>query len=176
MISGGVSAGVLDLVPRMLGTLHVRQIFHKIHLKPGKPLWFGIHAPPINYGEAQLDLNAPPTLVFGLPGNPVSSLVCFELFVRPAISKMAGRHWESPHATRSAKLTRPFNHRGDRPTYHPAVLVDSPEGPMVEPTAWKGSADLRGFIGANSLIVFPPGNREFAAGDAVEVLSLHGGT
>jgi molybdopterin molybdotransferase len=181
VISGGVSAGVLDLVPRVLADIGVRPVFHKVHLKPGKPLWFGVNEQHADSALAASSLSSlsslaprPSTLVFGLPGNPVSSLVCFELFVRPAILKMAGRHWESPHATRSAKLTRPFNHRGDRPTYHPAVLIESPDGALVEPTVWKGSADLRGFIGANSLIAFPPGNREFSAGDSVDVLSLHG--
>src|SRR5207249_6123628 len=79
LLSGGVSAGVLDLVPRVLQQLGVEQVFHKVNLKPGKPLWFGYK-----------DRGWSKTLVFGLPGNPVSSLVCFELFVRPAIQKMRG--------------------------------------------------------------------------------------
>lgn len=165
IISGGVSAGVLDLVPRVLAEVGVRPVFHKVQLKPGKPLWFGVH-------EGSTSHSRPPTLVFGLPGNPISSLVCFELFVKPAIARLAGRHWEMPHTTKPAKLTREFTHRGDRPTYHPAMLIGSPDGPLVEPTAWKGSADLRGFVGANALIVFPAGDRRYQAGDAVEVLSL----
>ncbi len=80
VISGGVSAGVLDLVPGVLAELGVEQVFHKIRLKPGKPLWFGVQ-----------QADGGDTLVFGLPGNPVSSLVCFELFVRPAIARLAGR-------------------------------------------------------------------------------------
>jgi molybdopterin molybdotransferase len=65
VISGGVSAGVLDLVPGVLTELEVNQVFHKVKLKPGKPLWFGA-----------LERDARQTLVFGLPGNPVSSLDC----------------------------------------------------------------------------------------------------
>jgi molybdopterin molybdotransferase len=80
VLSGGVSAGVLDLAPGVLNDVGVRQIFHKIQLKPGKPLWFGV----VESKDAK-------KLVFGLPGNPVSSLVCFELFVRPAIARLAGR-------------------------------------------------------------------------------------
>ena len=80
VLSGGVSAGVLDLVPHVLAKLGVTQVFHKVNLKPGKPLWFGLKT----RGEGRT------TLVFGLPGNPVSSLVCFELFVRPAIQKLRG--------------------------------------------------------------------------------------
>ena len=64
----------------MLTELGVEQVFHKVRLKPGKPLWFGV-----------LTAQAGETLVFGLPGNPVSSLVCFELFVRPALARLAGR-------------------------------------------------------------------------------------
>src|SRR5262249_47767571 len=70
ILSGGVSAGKLDLVPGILQELGVEPHFHKVAMKPGKPVFFG------TLGE---------TVVFGLPGNPVSSLVCFELFVRPAI-------------------------------------------------------------------------------------------
>src|SRR5205085_7435513 len=80
VISGGVSAGVLDLVPATLERLGVQQVFHKVSLKPGKPLWFGVN--PSGEGGK--------TLVFGLPGNPVSSLVCSELFVRPTIQKLRG--------------------------------------------------------------------------------------
>jgi molybdopterin molybdotransferase len=165
VISGGVSAGVLDLVPSVLDEFNVRQEFHKINLKPGKPLWFGVHR------TSSLS-SRPPTLVFGLPGNPVSSLVCFHLFVKPAIARLAGRHQESLHATVSAKLTREFEHRGDRPIYHPGKLVGSPEGNLVEPTAWHGSADLRGFVGANALIVFPAGEHSYRLGEAVDVLPL----
>jgi molybdopterin molybdotransferase len=106
VLSGGVSAGVLDLVPQVLAGLGVKQVFHKVNLKPGKPLWFGVKEQ---------------TLVFGLPGNPVSSLVCFELFVRPAIEKLSGRPPKGlPRLT--AKLTQDHKQRGDRPTYWPAVF------------------------------------------------------
>jgi molybdopterin molybdotransferase len=161
VISGGVSAGVLDLVPGVLAELGVRQVFHKIHLKPGKPLWFGVYEKTANR-----------CLVFGLPGNPVSSLVSFELFVKPAIGRIAGRHRAPPHAKETAKLTLEFVHRGDRPTYWPAMLIASPDGLLVEPRAWQGSADLRGFSGANALIAFASGDRRYQPGDVVEVLRL----
>ena len=80
VLSGGVSAGVLDLVPGVLEQLGVEQVFHTVHLKPGKPLWFGVH-----------EADGRKTLVFGLPGNPVGSLVCFELFVVPVLRQMLGR-------------------------------------------------------------------------------------
>jgi len=163
VISGGVSAGVLDLVQRALADLGVRQVFHKIRLKPGKPLWFGV---------CDSALRGQQALVFGLPGNPVSSLVCFELFVKTAIARIAGRHWEPPHSTQSAKLTREFQHRGDRPTYHPARLVSSLDERLAEPLPWQGSSDICGFVGANALIVFPSGDRRYQPGDSVEVIRL----
>src|SRR6185437_2783401 len=128
VLSGGVSAGVLDLVPGVLAELGVRQVFHKVRVKPGKPLWFGIY---------QRGANS--TLVFGLPGNPVSSLVCFELFVRPALARLAGRRFAGLPAV-TARLTTEFAQRGDREAYHPGLLGESPDGATVEPLRWKGSA------------------------------------
>ena len=84
VISGGVSAGDKDWVPGVLAEAGVKEVFHTIALRPGKPLWFGTAA----------TANST-TLVFGLPGNPVSSLVCFLLFVRPTIARLAGRAVES---------------------------------------------------------------------------------
>jgi molybdopterin molybdotransferase len=168
VVSGGVSAGVLDLVPTNLAELGVRQVFHKIQMKPGKPLWFGV----LDRATHDSPLTPNPTLVFGLPGNPLSSLVCFELFVKPAIARIAGRHREAIHDTQTAKLTREFTHRGDRPTYHPAKMVSSPEGLLVETTAWHGSADLRGFAGANALAIFPAGDRCYQAGEVVNIIQI----
>jgi molybdopterin molybdotransferase len=155
VISGGVSAGVLDLVPGVLAELGVRQVFHKVNLKPGKPLWFGVRDE---------------ILVFALPGNPVSSLVCFELFVKPAIARRAGRRWDAPHPTIPAKLTREFNHRGDRPTYHPAVVRTTISGSTVEPTAWHGSGDLRGLTGANAFALFAAGDRCYQPRETIDVM------
>lgn len=171
VLSGGVSAGVLDLVPAVLTELRVEQVFHKVRVKPGKPLWFGVW----NATDQTTDTSCQSPsqcLVFGLPGNPVSSFVCFELFVKPAIARLTGRPWTPPHPTRQAKLSTAFQQRGDRQAYHPAIVTTSAEGLIVEPTDWKGSADLRGFSGANALVVFPAGDREFVAGETVEFLPL----
>lgn len=171
VLSGGVSAGVMDLVPGVLAELGVRQVFHKLRLKPGKPLWFGV-----------LERDGRQRLVFGLPGNPVSSLVCFELFVRPAMNRLAGGSGEGLPRVQ-AKLATEFAHRGDRPTYHPAVLQNatapatSPHAlpvalPEVTPVTWRGSADLRALAAANSLVLFPAGSQTHAAGETIEVLLL----
>ncbi len=157
VLSGGVSAGVLDLVPGVLSDLGVRQVFHKVNLKPGKPLWFGIVQ---RDGEHN-------SLVFGLPGNPVSSLVCFELFVRPAIGAIASRNTGKLDAAR-AKLACNHLQRGSRPTYWPARFI----GETVEPLNWQGSADLRTLVDANCLIYFPGGDHEYKANEFVDIWSF----
>jgi molybdopterin molybdotransferase len=80
------------LVPHVLRDLGVEQVFHGVRLKPGKPMWFGV-----------LPHAKGPRLVFGLPGNPVSGLVCFELFVRPAMAALAGSP-QRPRASVRARL------------------------------------------------------------------------
>jgi molybdopterin molybdotransferase len=160
IISGGVSAGVLDLVPAALADLGVRQVFHKVSLKPGKPLWFGV-----------LPNQAGDKLVFGLPGNPVSSLVCFELFVRPAIGRLAGRGDTSLERI-SAELALPHVHRGERPTYHPARLEVTEGRQRIRPLRWQGSGDLRTLVEANALACFPAGDREYPAGESITALRL----
>ncbi|MDA7979936.1 MAG: molybdopterin molybdotransferase MoeA [Pirellulales bacterium] len=163
LLSGGVSAGDLDLVPGVLQSLGVRQVFHKVFLKPGKPLWFGVR-------DSDAD-RSNPTLVFGLPGNPVSSFVCFELFVRPAIRKLMGRR-ALHRQMLSFPLAEAYTYRGGRPVYLPAVTEESEEGPCVRVLAWRGSADLRRLAEANALIQLSQEAREYASGDSVPVLSL----
>jgi molybdopterin molybdotransferase len=160
VISGGVSAGVLDLVPGVLETLGVRQVFHKVKVKPGKPLWFGV-----------LPGRSGAKLVFGLPGNPVSSLVCFELFVRPALARLAGRCGGGLKEL-TARLSAEFSHRGERPTYHPARVTTVDGQDVVEPARWKGSGDLTALVGANALACFSPGDRVYRAGESIRVLRL----
>jgi len=157
ILSGGVSAGVLDLVPKVLADAGVQQVFHKVHLKPGKPLWFGA----AERGDRT-------TLVFGLPGNPVSSLVCFELFVRAAIANMRGLS-DSALPRQAARLGQPHAQRGDRPVYFPGVLEATDELPVATPLPWQGSADLATLAGANCLIHLPAGQRNYEAGEAVTV-------
>jgi molybdopterin molybdotransferase len=165
ILSGGVSAGVLDLVPEILRQLGVREVFHRVHMKPGKPLWFGVREQGIGGAKRRC-------LVFGLPGNPVGSLVCFHVFVRAALEKLSGRSkadWTWP---RRAELTTEFTHRGDRPTFYPASMEATPTGYRVTPIPWQGSADLAALVRANSLICFPAIERTFAVGEVVEVLPL----
>ncbi len=154
LLSGGVSAGKLDLVPGVLGELGVQDHFHKVCIKPGKPLFFGTKGR---------------VLVFGLPGNPVSSLICFELFVRPALARLMGDQHAVP-MTILARLKQEHRVKSDRPTYHPAVLEFEALGPSVVPTPWFGSADLRGLANSNAFVVFPPADEVFGAGQLCSVL------
>ena len=103
LLSGGVSAGVRDFVPQLLDSLGVEKVFHKVQIKPGKPVWFGM----LNQDDRR-------TYVFGLPGNPVSSYVCFLVFVRPLLSILSAQRDRLPQKN---ILAKDFHHRGDRQTY-----------------------------------------------------------
>lgn len=159
VLSGGVSAGKLDLVPGVLADLGVQVLLHKVAMKPGKPMLFGVkdHGP-----------ERPATLVFGLPGNPVSALVCFELFVRPALRGLMGL---VPGPTIvQATLKDDYPYRTDRPTYHPALLQMTERGWHVRIGPWFGSPDLRGVTTANAFAVLPVGDHQHRAGDVLPVL------
>ncbi|MFP6648845.1 MAG: molybdopterin molybdotransferase MoeA, partial [Pirellulaceae bacterium] len=157
VLSGGVSAGILDLVPAALAAQGVSEVFHKVELKPGKPLWYG-----------RADHDGRRSHVFGLPGNPVSSLVCFELFVRPLVDRLAGRAHTGMRC-RQAQLKGQFQQRGNRPTFHPACYEEGKLGGTVEPVRWQGSADQRALTMANCLAYFSAGQKEFSPGTAVPV-------
>lgn len=168
LLSGGVSAGDKDLVPEVLGSCGVEKIFHKVRLKPGKPIWFGV-----------LRRSAgPATLVFGLPGNPASSLVCFELFARPAIQILADRPrsvWHLPRAR--ATLVAAVKAAGDRPVFLPCRLRESGAVLEAEPLPWTGSSDLLGLAAGSAipgaspgLIALPAGAGRLESGEQVEVV------
>jgi molybdopterin molybdotransferase len=184
VLSGGVSAGKLDLVPEVLRERGVLPAFHKVHMKPGKPLFFGVapHPRPLTpdpsppkTGERGEERNEDGgeggVLVFGLPGNPVSSLVGFELFVRPALRALLGR--SEPHVRLiPARLAIDFRHKSDRPTYHPARLEFSEEGLTASPVPWFGSADLRSISQANGFAVLPAEERSYPVGELIDVVAM----
>ena len=159
ILSGGVSAGTLDLVPSELAKAGVREIFHKVNVKPGKPVWFGIR----EAGDSRC-------LVFGLPGNPVSSMVCFELFPRPVLRRLFGDESPQPQSIK-AVLKEDFVNRGDRPVYHPAELSWSEDGARIKLVPWMGSADLRATVDANAMAVFPAGETTYPAGTWIDVIA-----
>jgi molybdopterin molybdotransferase len=160
-LSGGVSAGKLDLVPAVLEACGVQGVFHKVEMKPGKPVWFGV----LDQSRAA---DGKRHYIFGLPGNPVSSMVCFELFVRTALHRLAGIEPSRPVPV-AARMAVPHRHRDERPTYYPSRLEANQGGPQVTPVDWKGSSDLRSTVDANAMTFFPAGERAFAAGEIVDV-------
>ncbi len=152
VLSGGVSAGTLDLVPSELAATGVREIFHKVEMKPGKPVWFGSRSD-----------ESSQNYVFGLPGNPVSSMVCCELFVRTAIRRLMGESDAMPQSI-PAQLEHDYAARADRPTYHPARLTWTSAGPRVTLVPWHGSSDLCGTVAANAMAFLSGEARQYVSG------------
>ena len=158
LIAGGVSVGDFDLVPAVLAELGVTFHVRQVRMKPGKPLLFGT-APA---GQ----------LVFGLPGNPVSTFVCFELFVRPAL-RILGGHAEAGPRTIRLPVAQPLAESNDRPTYRPGKLEYGPDdGWSVRPLAWSGAPDLVGLQPADALIVLPAGDTRCDRGANMDVVLL----
>jgi len=166
LVMGGVSAGQKDLVPDTLQALDVEPIFHKIRIKPGKPLWFGV-------GPSNGDRPGP--LVFGLPGNPLSVLVNFLVFVRPVLRILAGASPNSDDRI-EARLASRVSHRDTLTTHLPARVLREPSasgGPLrVEPVAWSGSADLLSAAIADGFLILPEGRETYEAGEIVGFLPL----
>jgi molybdopterin molybdotransferase len=156
MLSGGVSVGDYDLVKETLREHGVEILFEQVNVKPGRPATFGVRGR---------------TLVFGLPGNPVSTLVMFELLVRPALWKMQSRARWDRHVVR-ARLTGAIRKRDGRPWYANGFLRFAEDGPEVDPFPGHGSADLQATTHANSFIILPSGATELAVGTEVPVLLL----
>ncbi len=154
--SGGVSMGHLDLVKPLLerlGTVH----FGRVNMKPGKPLTFA------TVGS---------TLAFALPGNPVSSLVGFELFVRPAIRRFQG-YPDSHRTMLRARLAHAVRHEPDRTEFQRAIVRGGNDGYTAATTGAQGSSRLMSMVGANALLVLPHGTGDYAANDEVDVLMLN---
>jgi molybdopterin molybdotransferase len=154
LLSGGVSAGKFDLVEDVLSGMGAEFFFQGVEIRPGKPLVFG---------------SVRGMYFFGLPGNPVSTWVTFELFVRPAIEALAGGEFAAPIFLQ-ARLAAPYRANTGLTTFIPARLWSDERGPMVEPIPWQGSGDLVGFARASCFIVIHPDRAELAEGDPVEVL------
>lgn len=158
LLSGGVSMGEHDYVPRVLAEEGVEVVFHKAAIKPGKPILMG---------------RRNDRLIFGLPGNPVSSFVTFELFVRPAVRRWMGFSRLSLRNV-SGRLLRDVRHRPGRQFFKPARSRWTERGLEVEPLETTGSADLVGFSRANSLLVVDAAAEFLAADSTVQVLLLEG--
>jgi molybdopterin molybdotransferase len=158
IISGGVSVGPHDHVKPVLAELSVQEVFWSVSLQPGKPTWFGT----MRDGR----------LVFGLPGNPVSAVVTFSLFVAPALSGLQGQ-------TRARRLEHEAVLGVDvarNPQREQAVRVrldrDRDGKPVATPTGAQGSHILTSLVGADALAMIPAGEGWAPAGSVVALEEL----
>jgi molybdopterin molybdotransferase len=152
IVSGGVSVGPHDHVKPALAELGVEERFWGVRLRPGKPTWFGTR------GDA---------LVFGLPGNPVSAMVGFHLFVRPALAALQGADPSAPSS--SATLDEPIPRHPTREQAVRVHLETAGDGWHARATGPQGSHMLTSMLGATALARIAPGEGEVAAGERVEV-------
>ena len=154
--SGGVSVGPHDLVRRILAELGVEEDFWGVAVRPGKPLAFGARGR---------------TLVFGLPGNPVSTLVGVELFVRPALLALQGATDPGP-AYETARLASPLRRNPARDELARARTRRDDEGTLLEPLTGQESHMIARAAGADALVLVPSGEGGLAAGELVSYLRL----
>ncbi len=158
--SGGVSVGDYDLVPAALTDLGAEVLFHRLSVRPGKPV---------------LVARAGKTWITGLPGNPVSALAGWHLFVRPLGEALAGNPAAFQDATVPAALTAPSSNRGDRTVLAPARLVRRADRWSATVLDWKGSHDLLALVQANALAVLEVG-ATLDAGDTVDCYPIDRGS
>ncbi len=154
--SGGVSVGDYDLVKSTLQKMGQDMLFWKVAMKPGKPLAFG------RIGK---------TPIFGLPGNPVSSFVSFEQFVRPSLRKVLGCS-DLSHKTVQAKLTRTINKKPGRLHFLSSIVSWTDGEYTVTPAGEQGSGILKSAANANGLLIFPLEAEEIKQGQEVAVQLL----
>ena len=162
LLSGGVSMGKYDLVEEVLRELGAEFYFDAVAIQPGKPLVFG---------------RARGTFFFGLPGNPLSTMVTFELFARPAIELLAGIA-DPPLVFLQARLAHDVRHKPGLTRFLPAVLSPAADvgGSIADYTAtvrlagWQGSGDIAALTRANCYLVVPEDREELRAGEMVSVL------
>jgi molybdopterin molybdotransferase len=152
LLSGGVSAGKYDVVERVLAALDARFFFDRVLIQPGQPLVFG---------------QARGKFFFGLPGNPASTMVTFEIFARAALELLSGEEEPALHMPFS-RLTTNFRHRPGLTRFLPARL--SADGTEVSPVRWHGSSDVPALTRANAYLVADADRPEYSAGEFIQVL------
>jgi molybdopterin molybdotransferase len=153
LLSGGVSAGKYDVVEEVLAEFGAEFYFIRVLIQPGQPLVFG---------------RASGKYFFGLPGNPSSTMVTFEVFARAALELLAGQEETALHLP-LARLTCQFRHRIGLTRFLPARL--SADGSEVTPVNWHGSGDIPALTRANAYLVADPDRAEYARGELIRILS-----
>jgi len=152
LLSGGVSAGKYDIVEKVLADLGAEFFFDRVKIQPGQPLVFG---------------SARGKQFFGLPGNPASTMVTFEIFARAAVELLSGAT-EAPLPMLRARLVEDFRHKPGLTRFLPARL--SADGSTVTPESWRGSGDVPALTRANAFLVADPDRETWSAGDDIRVL------
>jgi molybdopterin molybdotransferase len=158
VLSGGVSMGKYDLVEQVLSDIGAEFHFTGVAIRPGRPAVFA---------------TCRDKLVFGLPGNPVSTMVTFELFVLPAIDLLSGAAPRSLPVFR-AKLAAPVGEKGPMVHFLPSRIEWQGREARVTPLRWQGSGDIVALALANGFLVVGPEKPELAAGEWVDVLPRRG--
>ena len=156
LVSGGVSMGKYDFVENVFAEYDVQVLFDSVAMKPGKPTVFGTR------GE---------TFVFGLPGNPVSTIVAFRMFVTPVIRNLLKAADAGPGVLRAC-LEEPAKCDAARTAIVPALVRFEDRAYRIRTAPWKGSSDLAGLSRANALVVIPKAEGALQAGEWVDFLSL----
>jgi molybdopterin molybdotransferase len=154
--SGGVSVGPHDLVRRIEAELGVEEVFWRVAVRPGKPVSFGVRGP---------------TLVFGLPGNPVSTLVGCELFVRPAVLALQGAADPGPRFS-AGRLAETVSRNPGRDDLMRARTEVTDDGIVLSPVGGQESHMIVRAAEADALVLVPRGEGELAAGESVRYLPL----
>ena len=152
LLSGGVSAGKYDIVERVLADVGAQFFFDRVLIQPGQPLVFGI---------------ARETFFFGLPGNPASTMVTFEVFAKAAVELLGGAADAPLHVLR-ATLSHELRIKSGLTRFLPARLSD--DGATITPESWQGSGDVCALARANAFLVTEPDREFWAAGDQIRVL------
>ena len=148
ILSGGVSMGKFDLVPKVLVQLGVQEVFHNVAQRPGRPMWFGIGP----QGQS----------VFGLPGNPVSTLICLIRYVIPAIAEAMGTSRLSPERL---ALASPVTFQPALAYFLPVAIQQDEWGrPWVNPRPPNGSGDFLSLAGSDGFVELPPGPNTYPKG------------
>lgn len=155
LISGGVSMGDYDLIPKVLKKSGVKEIFHKVKIKPGKPLFFGVKGK---------------TLIFGIPGNPVSNFLVYQIFIRPAIYKMMG-YKNSGNIFKQGIPEKDFVAKNDRAHFVLVNIAGKQNNYYLKPLNSHGSADILALANADGFMVIEPAKRYIAKKTLVDFIT-----
>ncbi|BDA78671.1 molybdopterin molybdenumtransferase MoeA [Leptospira kobayashii] len=151
ILSGGVSMGSMDLVPSVLQKLGVELVFHKVGIKPGKPIWFG------KRGN---------TIVFGMPGNPFSVQICSRIFLEPFLRASMG---QKQIPAMRLPILGARNKKGSLTEFFP-VRLETKDKTYLSAVSFNGSGDIRAGLSSNGLAVHPADSEQIQDGDWIEFL------